>query len=126
MKCAVIIADKIKQIMLTPENDSERMALNFITSDDEITLDVEWGTLYNDTPPSARGYTVSECKGGWLRAYEQKDALMLVLKPKMDDAAMEACKAIRDFWETPGSDIGLVVKKVNAALGISSAEEGYE
>lgn len=82
MKCAIIIACGIKQIMFTPENDEERMALKLITPMDEISMDVKEGTLYNDSPPSARGYVISKCAGGYLRAYEDVNSLMLVLRPK--------------------------------------------
>jgi hypothetical protein len=82
MKTAIIIADGIKQIMLTPENDSEKQALKMITPQDDITLETHTGTLYDRSPASAKGYTVNQCKGGYLRAYENTDSLMLVLRPK--------------------------------------------
>lgn len=82
MKTAIIIADGIKQIMLTPENDSERQALKMITPQDNITLETKTGTLYDRSPESAKGYVVRKCKGGYLRAYEDEDSLMLVLRPK--------------------------------------------
>lgn len=82
MKTAIIIADGIKQIMFTPENESEKQALQMITPQDDITLETHTGTLYDRSPDSAKGYTVNECKGGYLRAYENTDSLMLVLRPK--------------------------------------------
>lgn len=82
MKCAIIIADGIKQIMFSPENDSEKQALKLITPDDDISIDIKEGTLYDRMPPSAHGYSVQKCQGGYLRAYEQADSLMLVLRPK--------------------------------------------
>ncbi len=82
MKTAIIIADGIKQIMFTPENDSEKQALKMITPDDDISLEVKEGTFYDSAPDSAKGYTVNECKGGYLRAFDSEDSLMLVLKPK--------------------------------------------
>lgn len=82
MKCAIIIADGIKQIMFTPENESEKMALKMITIDDDIIVEVKEGTLYDGghVPESAKGYVVSKCQGGYLRAYPQEDSLMLVLR----------------------------------------------
>ena len=82
MKVAIIIADKIKQIMFTPENESEKMALKMITPQDDISVEPKTGTLYDNRPECAKGYTVQESKGGSLRAYEDADSLMLVLKPK--------------------------------------------
>lgn len=84
MKTAIIIADGIKQIMFTPENDSEKQALKMITPQDDITLETHTGTFYNSSPESAKGYTVSECKGGYLRAFEDKNSLMIVLRPKKE------------------------------------------
>lgn len=87
MKTAIIIADGIKQIMLTPESASEKMALKMITPEDNITLEVKSGTLYDglNTPQCARGYTVQKSNGGYLRAYENEEALMLILTPKTKD-----------------------------------------
>lgn len=84
MKTALIVANGIKQIMLSPETDEEKAILSLITPRDEITVDVKQGTLYdsNHIPPSAAGYLVAECQSGYLRAYEQKEAVMLVLRPK--------------------------------------------
>jgi hypothetical protein len=90
MKTAIIIAEGIKQIMFTPENDSERQALKMITPDDDISIEVKHGTFYDTTPISARGYTVQKCQGGFLRAYDSEESLMLVLKRKSkDDAPQE-------------------------------------
>jgi len=82
MKTAIIIADGIKQIMFTPENDSERQALKMITLQDNITVEVKEGSLFDRSPKSALGYTVQKCQGGHLRAYEDESSLMLVLRPK--------------------------------------------
>ncbi len=81
MKCAIVIADEVKQVMLTPENDSEKQALKMITPDDNISLAIKEGT-FADTKPSAAGYSVGMCKGGYLRAWDNKDSIMLVLTPK--------------------------------------------
>jgi len=84
MKTAIVIADGIKQIMFTPENESERQALKMITPDDDISLDIKMGTFYDSysRPASAEGYTVRKCQGDYLRAYRDEDSLMLVLRPK--------------------------------------------
>jgi len=83
MKTAIILADGIKQIMLTPENDSERQALKYITPDDDISLEIKTGTLYDSSPECARGYVVQKCEGNYLRAFENEDSLMLVLTHKI-------------------------------------------
>ncbi len=85
MKTAIIIADGIKQIMFTPENDSEKQALSMITPQDDISVETKTGTLYNDSPECARGYVVKECRGEYLRAFEDKESLMLILRPKKEE-----------------------------------------
>ena len=82
MKTAIIIADGIKQIMFTPENPSEKQALKMITPQDDISVEAKEGTLYSRSPECAKGYTVQKCQGDYLRAFEDENSLMLILKPK--------------------------------------------
>lgn len=82
MKTAIIIANGLKQIMFTPETDEERQALKMITPNDEISLEVKEGSFFDRSPASAQGYVVRECRGDYLRAYEDTDSIMLVLRPK--------------------------------------------
>ena len=89
MKTAIIIADGIKQIMFTAENQSEKQVLAMITPQDDITVEAYTGTFYDSSPESAKGYVVAESKGGYLRGYEDKASLMLVLKPKKEEKVMD-------------------------------------
>jgi len=83
MKCAIVIADGVKQVMFTPENESEKQALKMITDDDEITVETKTGAFYSGfNDHQLKGYNVALSQGGYLRAYEDSDSLMLVLKPK--------------------------------------------
>ena len=54
--------------MLTLENDSERVALKYSTPDDDISLELKEGTLYDNAPQAARGYTMQKSTGQYLRA----------------------------------------------------------
>ena len=83
-KTAIIIADGIKQIMFTPENDAEKQALKMITIDDDISIEIKEGTLYDNSPKSALGYVVRKCNGDYLRAYNDEESLMIVLRHKKD------------------------------------------
>lgn len=74
----------MKQIMLTPENDEEKQALQMFSPDDNISLEIKNGTLY-DSGQKIQGYEVSECQGGYLRAYERVGSVMFVLRPKKKD-----------------------------------------
>jgi hypothetical protein len=83
MKTAIIISGDIKQIMFTPENDSEKQAIKMITADDDISVEFKQGSFHDDRV--LVGYTVGMCKGGYLRAWDNDNSLMLVLKPKKDE-----------------------------------------
>ncbi len=85
MKTAVIFADGVKQIMFTPENDSEKFALSLITSDDNIELLLKTGDFYdnNNSGNSVFSANLSKCRGGYLRIYEDHgESRILVLSPK--------------------------------------------
>jgi len=62
METAIILADGIKQIMFTPENDSEKAALELITPLDDISLEMKRGTLYDQHPDCAIGYVIQKSK----------------------------------------------------------------
>lgn len=81
MKCAIIIADGVRQVMMTAENASEQQALDIIKAPGQnVSIDFKEGTLYDSVPPSAFGFTIAKCKGGFLRAFEEsKTSLMIVL-----------------------------------------------
>jgi len=81
MKVAIIISDGVKQIMFTPENEQEKLALKLISPNDNIDLAVKQGSFYTDYPKAA-GYSVNMCQGGYLRAWTSEDSVMLVLTPK--------------------------------------------
>lgn len=87
MKTAMVFANGIKQVMLTPETDEERAALKLLTPDDDIAVERKWGTFFDTYPPSAAGYVVQESRGEYLRAYECRESLMLVIRPKKPEGA---------------------------------------
>lgn len=80
MKLSIVIAEGIKQVMMTPENDQERDALKWITPSDDIEIATVWGTY--DDEPSPYSYNTGMSKGGNLRRFAEKDSLMFVLTPK--------------------------------------------
>ena len=83
MKCAIVLADGVKQIMFTPENKNEKMALKMISTEEEITVETKEGVFYdNFRDCQHKGYNVALCQGGYVRAFEDSNSLMLVLKPK--------------------------------------------
>lgn len=72
----------MKQIIFTPENDSEKFALKLITPDDNIELALTNGTFHDSNSPKPFTAQVNSCRGGYLRAFSDEDSVMLVLKPK--------------------------------------------
>jgi hypothetical protein len=92
MKCAIVIAHKLKQIMLYPENDEERQALRMITPDYDISVDVQEGSFFEpEPPPSALGYVVKPCQAGYMRAWRKDEGVMLVLRPKDKKQGANSC-----------------------------------
>jgi len=85
MKTAIIMSGDIQQVMLTPENEMEKKALGLISAAEKISVDIKEGTLFDTPPPSAYGYTVAKCQGGYLRAYTCPISLMLVLQPEDEE-----------------------------------------
>lgn len=79
MKTAILITEGVKQIMFTPQNDSEKEALRYIHPDDNVHTVIKKGT-FSDF--DVFGAEVYECKGGYYRASEQEDSVMFVLTPK--------------------------------------------
>lgn len=84
MKTAIIIHDNIKQIVLTPESDSDKEVCRMFTPDKAIDLAIHKGTLY-DNPYSHRvgrfGVDIAMCQGNYLRAYDNQESVMLILSP---------------------------------------------
>lgn len=67
MKTAIYIRNGRTQVVLTPENDIEKMAIKTI-EDSEHSLTLARGTFY-------------DCQGGWTRqrAQQEDDSLMIVV-----------------------------------------------
>lgn len=81
MKVSLIISEDVRQIMFTPESEQEKIALKMISKDDKIELAVKEGSFYG---MSSAGYRLGMCNGGYLRAWEDEDSIMLVITPKKD------------------------------------------
>lgn len=80
MKTAILITEGIKQIMLTPENDAEREALKYIDAADDLDIVIKTGSFSN--VHGVFGADVYECQGGYYRAEQKEDSVMIVLRPK--------------------------------------------
>ena len=87
MKCSVVLSDGVKRVMLTPESENEKMALSMIGVDDDITVERKEGNFFDSNRP--QGYSVSMCQGGYLRAFESTESLMLVLRDKKPEQEPE-------------------------------------
>ena len=80
MKLSIVIAEGVKQVMLTPETDHEREALKWISPTDNIEIAQKWGTY--DTKPSHFSYNSAKCQRGYVRRFAEEDSLMFVLTPR--------------------------------------------
>lgn len=87
MKVSLIISEKAKQVMLTPEDESEKLALKMISSGNDIEVAVKDGRFHSGLRPA--GYEIDMCQGGYLRAWDSEDSIMLVLTPKNPEASEE-------------------------------------
>lgn len=75
MKVALYIEDGTEQIVLTPENDTERMVLKKV-EDSGREMKTYWGQFY-------------ECHGGWVReigCYDEKNSLIIRFLPKQESS----------------------------------------
>lgn len=80
MKLSIVIAEGIKQVMMTPETDHEKEGLKWISAKDEIEIAQHWGAY--DDGPKHFAYNTAQCQGGYLRRFAEQDSLMFVLTPK--------------------------------------------
>ncbi len=81
MKVAIIFSEGMKQINFTPENEDEKQALKLITPNDDISLAVKSGS-FGEEMYSPFSVSIQECNGGYLRAFDNSESIMLVLSPK--------------------------------------------
>ena len=87
MKSALVVMGEVRQIMLVAENETEKMILKQFRVDDTIEVSLKTGSFTDN--PDPYGYRVGMCQGGYLRAYQDNDATMLVLRPMDKDAKTE-------------------------------------
>jgi hypothetical protein len=81
MKVAIIFSEGVKQINFTPENEDEKQALKLITPNDDIQLAVKSGS-FGEERHKPFTIEVNQCKGGYLRTFDNSESIMLVLSPK--------------------------------------------
>lgn len=80
MKVSVLISEGVKQLILTPETEHEKMALKLIDPEDKIHTVVKRGCFVGEEP-RVLGYDVYQCQGGYYRAEENFDSVMFVITP---------------------------------------------
>ena len=116
MKTAILIANGVKQIMFTPENDAEKQALNIISTEDDIHTVIKRGQ-FADTD-EVFGVDVQFCEGGFLRAYKSEKSVMFVLTPKEKKKELDTYSGdqlddipfglYEIFWKSGGSSLASV------------------
>jgi hypothetical protein len=79
MKTAVIHVEGVTQVILQGENEHEQAALQLLAGGGgAVGVEFHKGE-YDDSP--RWGYP-RMCQGGWLRPFETKDCLMLVVRKR--------------------------------------------
>jgi hypothetical protein len=84
MQCAVVLAEGIKQVMLTPETDNEKMALKMFSPTSKVSVAIKHGTFHEPRGATVAGYYVEECRGGYLRAWRGEESVMLVIRDEKE------------------------------------------
>ena len=70
MKVTLVLKDKEKQIILTPETEEEKSIFDlFAPLNKKREIEIFAGQ-----------YEVDKCVGGWLREFERNDSIILYLK----------------------------------------------
>ena len=82
MQISIVIVEGAKQIMLTPETEHEKQALKFINPEDEISVVSKHGGFCDEH--SHANLQVGMCQGDYLRAFNNADSLMFLIKDKKD------------------------------------------
>lgn len=95
MKISVVIAQDVKQVMMTPETDHERDALKWISVNEDIEIAKKWGTY--DDKPSHFSYNTEMCRGEYLRRFAQQDSLMFVITPKKKNKSKDLTTNIKSL-----------------------------
>ena len=83
MKISIVISNDEKQIMMTPETDTECQALKMIAPEDTLVVATKWGTF--DDKPTVASFQVEKCKGGYYRRFAEQDSLMFIIEKKKED-----------------------------------------
>lgn len=83
MKTAIIFSDNTKQIILTPESESEKTAIGMITENDNIEIALKNGSIYScGNQEEIFTASLKQSRGGYLRVYNDDNSIILVLTPK--------------------------------------------
>lgn len=77
MRISMVIHEKAKQIMLTPETEHEKEALKHIGLGDKLEIVSKWGSFGDESHANLQ---VKECQGKYLRVFSEADSLMFVIK----------------------------------------------
>ena len=83
MKISLVIVENAKQIMLTPETEHEKQCLKMINPKDTLEVVSRWGTFTSEYGHA--GLQVAMCEGDYLRAFNDQDSLMFLIKTTEKD-----------------------------------------
>lgn len=127
MKVAIIFSEGTKQINFTPENEDEKQALKLITPNDDIQLAVKSGSFGEERHKPFR-IEINQCKGGYLRVFDNSESIMLVLSPKEKERNATAEQIATEFTESHLSKVSSLLSddyKVGFKEGIEKYIENF-
>lgn len=86
MKFDLIITDGVTQLNMTPESDHEKTILGLFNEKVDLSVVVKRGSFYDERKQQPFSVDISRCAGGYLRAFDSTDSVMLVIteKPKQN------------------------------------------
>lgn len=124
MKVAIIFSGGVKQINFTPENEDEKQALKLITPNDNIQLAVKNG-YFGEDRFQPFSININGCKGGYLRAFDHSESIMLVLSPREIEQNKERTFTENEILQLQSkvckiTGDGEVMQLFNSLLGISA------
>lgn len=81
MKIALLIVDKVKQIVLTPETDEEKAILKIFGRPQKTSGEPPW-PLENEAVIYDGEFYFRPCMGGWIKQTGGGESIIIQCKPK--------------------------------------------
>lgn len=98
MKTSIIFSDNTKQIVLTPETESEKTAMSMFTESDNIDIALREGDIYSCQTNRPFTGQFSECRRKYLRFFDDDKSIILVLTPKKEQKSIYSIEQMNEAF----------------------------